>query len=327
MNISFSTKVNIQTLNARVGYGEKGVALGSCFANNIGGKLSEGKFDFLINPVGITYNPASLSALINRALEGKPYSSGDFFEHEGLWKSYDFHSDMAHESLDDTCQRINEAMKHLREYLMSSKTIIITLGTSWIYNLVDTGKVVTNCHKQAASNFKRQRLSVSEMEQHLWSALDALFAVNPNVNILMTVSPIRHLKDGAAENQVSKASLLLATNQLCDRFQNVEYFPAYEIMIDELRDYRFYADDMIHPSSLAIEIIWQKFLDTVASDKTRNLYNDVMRIVAAAKHIPRSCNSLDYKKFKAKSLSRISELEEECKSLDFGEEKKYFSSS
>ncbi|MFV0507033.1 MAG: GSCFA domain-containing protein [Bacteroidales bacterium] len=323
-NITLQTVVNIPKLKAKLKYEDRGLTLGSCFANNIGDKLTEGKFDFLANPLGIAYNPTSISKQILSTLTGKDYSPKQFFKHEGLWKSFDFHSDLAFESQHKTCEYINTSMQSFSAYLKSSQTIIITLGTSWIYELADTGEIVTNCHKQTPTKFKRRRLTVSEIESQLTDAFKAIFTINEDVNILLTVSPIRHLKDGAVENHLSKACLLLATSKLCNKFHNVEYFPTYEIMIDELRDYRYYADDMIHPSPLAIEIIWSKFMDNISDTDTQKNYNAVMKIIAATKHKPRNQNSDDYLQFREKILLRMSDLEEQFKYLDFSEDRKHF---
>ncbi|MFV0345999.1 MAG: GSCFA domain-containing protein [Bacteroidales bacterium] len=322
--MQLSTPVNVPKLNAKLRYGDKGLTMGSCFANNIGSKLKEGKFDFAVNPMGIAYNPASISKQILRALEAKPYPKSDFFEHEGLWKSYDFHSDMAIDDLPKSCEYIDDIQACTHNLLSSSKTIIITLGTAWIYELAKSGEVVANCHKQPASCFKRRRLPVDEIIDRMTAALEAVFKINPSAKIILTVSPIRHLKDGAVENQLSKSSLLLAVDRLCRDAENIEYFPAYEIMMDEMRDYRYYADDMTHPSPMAVEILWQKFLASGASDETRKLYDEISKIVLATKHKARNPSSADYRRFVEAQKEKIRILEKHYPQLNLQDEKLYF---
>lgn len=264
------TKVDIKPAEWQIGYQDKILMLGSCFADNIGAKFEEHYFQATINPYGTLYNPASIAEAIR--LSGSGDGLSDLVQHNGLWHSMMHHGSFSHTDKAELLQRVEESKKTLQRALLEAKTIIVTFGTAWVYEY--QGKVVANCHKLPAREFVRRRLSVEEIVA-MWRPVIEQMA---DKHWIFTVSPIRHIKDGLHENQVSKAILLQAVEAIKakgDRREargdevRVSYFPSYEIMMDELRDYRYYAEDMVHPSAVAVEYIWQRFVDAYINKDTQ----------------------------------------------------------
>lgn len=250
------------------------VMLGSCFTDNIGERLQNAMFDCNSNPCGTLYNPASIASALLDILYERPYNENDLIEYNGLWHSFNHHSRFSGDDKADVVRRINDAIKGAVKSLSNASVLIITFGTAWIYRLKEGNGVVANCHKMPASTFNREMLSSTQI-YGLWKKmLRELSARYPELKVIFTVSPIRHLADGAHANQLSKAALLEAVDRLVGEFPNQAiYFPAYEIMMDDLRDYRFYAADMVHPSEVAVDYIYdifrQSFMtsDTVATSE------------------------------------------------------------
>lgn len=262
------TSVDIAPSEKQIGYDDKILLLGSCFADNIGAKFGEHYFQTTVNPFGTLYNPASiaktLSGVMNREM------ALDIVQHNGLWHSMMHHGTFSHPDKDVLLARCEESQTLLRTALQNASTIIVTFGTSWVYKM--NGMVVANCHKMPAERFNRYCMSDSEIIESWFPLLDQI----PNKHWIFTVSPIRHIKDGLHANHLSKANLLQAIDVLIARARDLNptstysYFPAYEIMLDELRDYRFYAEDMVHPSQVAVDYIWQRFVDTYMTADTKN---------------------------------------------------------
>lgn len=265
------TRIDIPKPGWKMKTGATVLLVGSCFAEEVGRKMRRGGFDVMVNPFGTLYNPASIAVCLDSALS----ATGDFSVDEnsellfqdgtGIWHSWMHHSRFSSLSKRDLVERINRTNSELSDCLHEADVLIITLGTSIIYRLKATGMLVANCHKMVDSMFVRERMNVSDITEQWTALLQRLAAVNPRLKVLFTVSPIRHKRDGFHVNQISKGILLQAVDELA-----VDYFPSYEIMMDELRDYRFYADDMIHPSELAVEHIWQRFQDTYFDNKTKD---------------------------------------------------------
>ena len=252
-----------------VEYHKSIVMLGSCFTDNVGQRLQNAMFDCNSNPCGTLYNPASIASTLLDILYERPYNENDLIEYNGLWHSFSHHSKFSGEDKAEVINRINDATKGAIKSLSSASALIITFGTAWIYRLKDGNGVVANCHKMPASTFNREMLSSTQI-YGLWKKmLRELSARYPELKVIFTVSPIRHLADGAHANQLSKAALLEAVDRLAGEFQNQAiYFPAYEIMMDDLRDYRFYAADMVHPSEVAVEYIYDNFCRSFMTDDT-----------------------------------------------------------
>lgn len=286
--MQFRTIVEIPPFGKMTGYRSKNFFLGSCFTENIGGNMQRLCFDTDINPFGILYNPVSIARSLQRLLSGEPFTREELFQHNGLWHSFMHHGRFSHASPEMALQAINDRFIQSAANLRTADFLFITLGTAWIYELKSTGKAVANCHKVPANEFRRFRLTVQEAVEHLKDALEALFEVNPGLHVVVTVSPIRHLKDGANGNQVSKSVLLLASDALVRGFgtDRCSYFPSYEIVNDELRDYRFYAEDMTHLSDVAIRYIWSRFSESLIDSESREMAKKIESIIRAVEHRP-----------------------------------------
>lgn len=293
----FSTQIDIPHSAVEITYNDRILTLGSCFAENIGTKLQEAFFLTFINPFGVMYNPMSVAQGIRHLLSEKEFTAADLFQSGSLWNSLAHSSTFSAVTADDALQKINSRLQAARYFLHETNVMMITLGTAWVFELVDTRKIVSNCHKLPASRFTRRRLSVDEIINEFTEVFGLLRNSYPGLKFIFTVSPIRHWKDGAHENTVSKSTLHLAVDALEKQFDFVHYFPAYEIMMDELRDYRFYASDMLHPSDVAVDYIWQRFGDTYFSSETLNLKKELERLRADLNHRPLHPETEEYRLF------------------------------
>ena len=293
----FSTQIDIPHSTVEITYNDRILTLGSCFAENIGTKLQEACFLTFINPFGVMYNPMSVAQGIRYLLSEKEFTATDLFQSGSLWNSLAHSSTFSATTADEALQKINSRLLAARYFLHETNVMMITLGTAWVFELVDTRKIVSNCHKLPASRFTRRRLSVDEIINEFTEVFGFLRNSYPGLKFIFTVSPIRHWKDGAHENTVSKSTLHLAVDALEKQFDFVHYFPAYEIMMDELRDYRFYASDMLHPSDVAVDYIWQRFGDTYFSSETLNLKKELERLHADLNHRPLHPETEEYRLF------------------------------
>ncbi|QZE14251.1 GSCFA domain-containing protein [Halosquirtibacter laminarini] len=302
-------------------YGDRIMMLGSCFTNNIGDRLKRVKFDTMVNPLGILYNPSSLASALERIVDGRTLEEEDIEWFGNSYGSFEFHSDFNRVSKQECLDLINRTIVEAHEYIKKCQHLFITFGTSYIYERKSTGSIVGNCHKQPEKEFKRFRLSPSEVVMNWADILKRVWAVNPNIQVTFTVSPIRHLRDGAVGNQRSKSVLLLSIDRLIEGYskKNIGYYPAYEIMMDDLRDYRFYAKDMVHPSDLAVDYIWDHFLKCHITEETRVLMQKINKIVMSASHRPINPNGNEYKVFVSRLLSRIEELSSIYPEIDFSD--------
>ena len=253
--MKLSTPVAIEPLERRLGLGSKFLFVGSCFADSVGAIMQEAGFDVALNPFGVLYNPASIAQSFARLASREPFTAADVVCSEGLYTSFWHHSRFSRPSQQEFLDNANSALSAAAEAFADADVCVVTLGTSWIFRHLERDMIVSNCHKIVASEFRRERLSVAQSVALLAPVIES----NPDKLWIFTVSPIRHMADGAHGNQISKASLLLAVDELQGRFTNVAYFPAYEIMMDELRDYRFYEENMTHPSHQAVEYIFDCF--------------------------------------------------------------------
>ncbi len=316
----FRTTFNIPKGGTVIDFSSKIMMMGSCFAENIGEKFIQNKFQTLVNPFGVLYNPESIANSLEFLIKKKKFTEIDVFEHQGVWNSFYHHSRFS-DTLKDRClENINTQIEIGSQFLKKADYLIITLGTSWVYQLKKSGKIVTNCHKVPASEFERFRISKCDMVEKLRSVLKKIKNQNLNLKIIFTVSPVRHLKDGAIENQLSKASLLLTVHELISEFEKVSYFPSYEIMMDDLRDYRFYADDQVHPSKLAIDYIWDKFKSSWIDPKLSGVMKEIEKINQAIEHRPFQPESREYQKFLDQQLMAIQHINSNYPTLDFSTE-------
>lgn len=295
--------------------------MGSCFAENIGGLLTANKFRVDVNPFGILYNPCSISTALRQVLSGKVYTAGDLFQYREHWHSPMHHGSFSSVTPVEALEVINARLAKVRSELPTLDWLLLTLGTSYVYEQKDTGLVVANCHKQPEKLFNRRRLEVNEIVADYTELLHTLRQQNPNLKVLFTVSPIRHGRDGMHANQVSKATLLLAIDHLQELFpEQVFYFPSYEIVLDELRDYRFYADDMLHPSSLAVNYLWERFAEVFFTKQTQQLMAECNEIRQALAHKPFHPEAEEYKRFLGQIVLKIEQLNGKYPYLDFEKE-------
>ncbi len=272
------TRIDIPASEWKIPAGAKVLLVGSCFADEIGEKMVRGGFEATVNPFGTLYNPASIAGSLLRSISEREYTpdSPELIqdEMEGIWHSWMHHSVFSSRNRSSLIEKVNVTMREVAHFLREADVLIVTFGTAIIYRLKETGMLVANCHKQPDSLFVRERMSSYDIVDQWQMLLQLLESVNPKLKIIFTVSPIRHKRDGYHVNQVSKGILLQATDEIVNSKSSDhqwDYFPSYEIMMDELRDYRFYADDMIHPSAKAVEYIWQRFQDTYFDNRTKDV--------------------------------------------------------
>lgn len=319
--MEFFTHISIPKTTFTCSYREQTLLLGSCFAENIGKKLEESKLPVDSNPFGILYNPSSIAEAIRTLLRPERFTGNDLFRYEGNYHSFAHHSRFSSPSETECLDGINNRLFHSSEYMRKAGRMIITWGTAYVYRLKSTGKIVSNCHKLPEKMFSREMLSVQEIVTDWKTLLLSVWEQNPDLKILFTVSPIRHWKDGAHGNQLSKATLLLAIEQIEKEFpERISYFPAYEIMMDELRDYRFYADDMVHPSVQAVEYIWLRFCKHILTEESREILKEWENIQKALNHKPFQPDSEAYKQFISQTLLKMERISKKIPSFDMTKE-------
>jgi hypothetical protein len=280
----FRTPVTITPQKKLFNYTTGIFMAGSCFSENIFAKLKSYKFNVSSNPSGIIYNPVSISQCICRLIEQKCYTDDELFLHDGMYRSFDHHTSFADSDKCLALEKINKYYTSAQEFLHRSDLIIITLGSAFVYELYDNKRIVANCHKLPDSKFTRRLLTIGEIVDSLKSAVDLLIKINPAMHVILTVSPVRHLRDNAHENCISKAYLIASINLLQNEYKQVSYFPSYEIMLDELRDYRFYNADMVHPSDVAIDFIWNRFCRFCFDNKTLEFIRLYQPVLASMNH-------------------------------------------
>ncbi len=290
MKQEFRTIVKPLRFRGTISHRQGVMMLGSCFSDNIGLRLRQACFDVDINPFGTLYNPASIACGIGAILKCRQYSIDDLFQEKGdnRWHSFSHHSEYSSVDSQLMLEKINQRVCEANKMLQRASTLIVTFGTAWVYKYAPTGKVVANCHKLPASMFERSMMSIDEIVAMWKDVIADVKAINQSIQVIFTVSPIRHLRDGAHENQLSKSTLLLAINQLVREYEDVIYFPAYEIMNDDLRDYRFYASDMTHPSEVAVDYIYDIFSQSFFDDDTISLAEKCVKLSKRLMHIPMS---------------------------------------
>lgn len=296
-----------------INYQQRILLLGSCFSENMGQKLIDYHLPCLSNPFGILYNPLSIAQGLQRLIAQKHFGEEELFEHHGLYHSWAHHGSFSTGSKEETLAKINTRYQEAANHLKQSDVILITFGSSWVYEY--RGTAVANCHKVAETEFTRRRLSVAEIVNTYTELIKQLLEKNPRLRVIFSVSPIRYMRQGASENQTNKAILLLAIEQLTEQFENVAYFPAYEIVLDELRDYRYFAEDMIHPSKVAIDYIWERFVDAFFDKETQKLLPEIEKLNKLMEHRPLHKDTADYQKFMNHKEQQISELKKQYPAL------------
>lgn len=320
------TTVEIKQSSFKIDYSKNILFVGSCFAENISKKFLDLKFNAMVNPFGILYNPISIENMFQGILQNKEYSKQDIFCESERWNCFDFHGSFSAKSKEECLGKLNAAVQNARDFLAKTDVVFITLGTAFVYFLKETGKVVSNCHKQNENIFSRQLISVEQATCALERIVDILKKLKSNIQVVFTVSPLRHLKDGAHGNNISKSTLLLAVNNVIAKHPDcASYFASYEIVIDELRDYRFYGSDMVHLSPLAESLIFEKmaasFFDKATFEHTRQ----VEKFMKMAEHKIIDLDSPRTHELAQKNLALAQELELKIPGLNLTKEKEYFS--
>lgn len=315
--MNFFSKVDIPASDLRIDYKSNLVFIGSCFADNISAQFTARKFNVLANPFGTVYNPVSLESQIKAIADGKVFGEDDVFQDtrcDGLWHSWDAHSSLSASTREECIAKLNAAAKQAREFLEKADAVFITLGTAFVYYLKDSGKPVSNCHRQDPNLFTRRMISVDEATEAIREIATSIRQLNRNTHIVFTVSPLRHMSDGAHNNTLSKATLQLAINKALEE-ANATYFPSYEIVMDELRDYRFYADDMVHLSKTAEEYIFKQMTETYCDSTTRENMAKVEKFLKMANHRIQDESSPATQQLKKKIAVQAAELEKQIPGL------------
>lgn len=322
--MDFHLELDIKKSTAQINYADRILLCGSCFTENIGSKLNYHKFKTLQNPNGILFNPVSIAKSLTSYIENKQYKEEELFYFNDIWQSWEHHSRFSSVNKEQSLLLINDSQKAAHQFLKEANWLMLTLGSAFVYEL-ENKVVVANCHKVPTDKFNKRLLSVEEVLSVLDNLIHRLFLFNPKLKIIFTISPVRHLRDGFVENNRSKATLIQAVHQLTEKFEKLFYFPAYELVIDDLRDYRFYAEDMVHPNYAATNYVWDKFVNAMMDDETISLMEKVNEIQRARNHKPFNPASDQHKKFLQSYRQKTEQLQKQFPALDLREELHFFS--
>ncbi len=327
--MNLQTQVPLQQAEHQFDYQGQLLLLGSCFVENIGKKLDFYKFRSLQNPYGILFHPVAIENLLSKSIQSFGYTEDDIFYHNERWHCFDAHSDLSDVSKEELLRKLNDGLKDTRQQISVSTHIVITLGTAWVYRNNVSNAIVANCHKVPQKEFSKNLLSVDTIVKSLENIIGLIKSTNANAQLLFTVSPVRHLKDGFIENQQSKAHLITAIHHVLEKNGTLSarlngtgmaiegYFPSYEIMMDELRDYRFYKSDMVHPNEVAVDYIWEKFKDVWISREAFATMERVEEIQRGLKHRPFNPDSVEHQKFLNSLQGKIADVQKEYSFIKF----------
>ncbi len=318
--ITFRTEVALPKVIRKLSYRRNALMVGSCFTENIGSYLQQHCFPVLTNPCGILYNPASIAGCTDFLAREKQVQESDLFYANGLWNNFSFHSRFSHPDKAAALAAMNSSLLQASGQLRTASHLFLTFGTSWVYREKEDNAIVGNCHKLPANSFTRERLTVGEMTLQWVDLFNQLYTINPELSIVLTVSPIRHLKDGSYENQVSKSGLFLLVDHLISRFgsDRITYFPSYELVMDELRDYRFYASDMLHLSETATAFVQEKFSEVFLDNESKEICLRVAKVVKALAHRPFQTKSSSYRELLTKMNEEVNILSGSYPGINFG---------
>ena len=322
--MNFRLTFPVTPFSSPLQYADRLLLMGSCFAEEIGGRLQEHYFDTLINPHGILYNPISITHALNTYLDGKLYSIDDLFQQGDLWHSWDHHSRFSDINPDTVLSRINATQQAASKRLGEADWLMITLGSAHAYVLQENGLLVGNCHKLPASAFYKKLLSAQDVISALDNVMHRLFFRNRKVKILFTISPVRYARDGVAENNLSKAVLLQAVHHLVNKFDRLYYFPAYELVLDDLRDYRFFKDDLVHPNETAISYVWEHFMEAGLATSDKPILTAIEDLNRARTHRPFNPQSQQHQQFLATYAAKTIQLKKQYPFLQLEEVLHYF---
>jgi hypothetical protein len=318
------TTFSIEPSPQKITYTDPVMFIGSCFAASIGRQLELGGMPVMINPSGTVYNPVSVCNTINTITSRKKYDPADLFKYEDTWVSFDHYTDFSSSLPEEILDKINSKSAEAHKFLTDAKFIFITFGTAMVFRWNESGKIVSNCHKIPSARFTHELLSPDYIASLWMDQLDKLKSLFPDLKVVFTISPVRHWKDGAHSNQVSKAVLFIAVEKLLEHPSKPSYFPAYELVMDDLRDYRFYNDDMLHVSDMAVEYIWEAFSSCYFDKGTTSLWNEVAKISKAVSHRIQTKDKTQVRKFAENILSRIDLITKKNPSISLEKEKEYF---
>lgn len=319
------TTFNIEPSPYKITYSDRVMFIGSCFASSIGSKMQMGHMPVMINPAGAVFNPVSVCNTLDSITSGRKFVQDDLHFNNGLWISFYHYTDFSSDNPITVLEKINSKAEESLFFLERAKYLFITFGTARIYRWKKNGMIVSNCHKIPSGQFETNLLTVDEIVSMWTNQLNRLYSLFPGLKIVFTISPIRHWKDGAHGNQISKSVLFLAVEELLKHSVSPQYFPAYELVMDDLRDYRFYDDDMQHPSSTAINYIWNAFSGCFIENKTRNIWNEVVKISKAIDHRFNTDSRIQIQKFAEGMLKQISDIQAIVPAIDLSREYRYFS--
>jgi len=322
--MDFQLPISIPPLPTPIGYTDKIMLTGSCFTEHIGNALQDWKFDVLQNPNGILFDPASVASSLVAYMDNRPYGEGDLVYFNELWQSWQHHSQFSHVDKQEALRGMNDLLVRAHAFLKEAKWLIITLGSSFSYRLVQNGMPVANCHRAPGQIFRKHMMTIEEINAVLDNCLYRLFQFNPSLQIIFTVSPVRHIRDGVVENNRSKARLIEVVHHLVNKFSRLWYFPAYELVVDVLRDYRFYDIDMVHPNYPATQFVLENFTRYYIDKEAQAVLEEVRKIVIARRHKPFQPTTQAHQRFLQDQLERAKDLAKRYPFLDLGEEMEYF---
>lgn len=318
--MNFSTQIPISKSNHPIDYSSKVVSLGSCFAENIASKFDYYKFQNSVNPFGIIFNPVSIEKVVERVVQKNHFTEKDIFFHNDLCHSFEVHSELSQPNQEVFLNTLNTLIDSTYLEIKEASQVVITYGTSWIYKSIASQSVVANCHKVPQKAFQKELLSIEIIEKSIQNTIALIQSINPEVQFIFTISPVRHLKDGFVENQRSKAHLIAAIHQVLQvspSGADGAYFPSYEITMDELRDYRFYSEDMLHPNQVAIDYIWERFVQSHISEDAYSLMEEVSGIQKALLHKPFNPNSESHHAFLKQLQQKINQVQTKYPHISF----------
>ena len=331
--MKFHFEFDIKKYRKPIQHTQKLLLMGSCFTENIGEKLRKHKFTVLENPNGILFNPVSVAEAVTAYIENSQITKSDIFQNNETWHSWKHHSRYSGLTAVECVQKINDSTAQAHTYLKNANHLVITLGSVWVYTLTENalnaiqGSVAANNHKAPANWFAKRLLTVSETMEVLEAMLEKLIQYNPGIHIIFTISPVRHLREGVIENNRSKAVLIQAVHALVEKNEAFYYFPAYELVIDDLRDYRFYAEDMVHPNYQATQYVWEKFTEACMNDETRELMKEIAEINLAYQHKPFNASTIQHRLFLSGYHTKAKRLQNDNPFLNLKNEITYFANN
>jgi GSCFA family len=316
--MNFTTQIPISKSNNPIDYKSHIMSIGSCFAENMSEKFNYFKFNSTTNPFGIIFNPVSIEKLISRVVNQELFTEKDIFFYNERWNCYEVHSELSSANKEEFLQNLNSILQSTHNQITKSTHFIITYGTSWVYKNIETNEIVANCHKVPQKQFDKELLSIDTIQKSIENTVKLIQKINPTCHFIFTVSPVRHIKDGFVENNISKAHLISSIHSI-DNSQHTthNYFPSYEIMMDELRDYRFYGKDMLHPNQTAIDYIWIKFFENYFSETEFQTMQQVCDIQKALHHKPFNENSETHQQFLLKLQGKIRQIQQNFPQIQF----------